>query len=169
MLCARCPNSHGTSLCVLGVYLAQHCQESSLLCVVVACCARGLEPSAALTLTPGHCHLCAAYFNDGQRQATKDAGAIAGLEVLRIINEPTAAAIAYGACLSCTAAAVCAIAPFRHRTLPVVREETRHAAWRITSTWLCYSLHCVHRAADICELLGLLLVLLLLAMPRQTP
>ncbi|XP_001369225.2 heat shock 70 kDa protein 6-like [Monodelphis domestica] len=37
-----------------------------------------------------------AYFNDAQRQATKDAGAIAGLHVLRIINEPTAAAIAYG-------------------------------------------------------------------------
>jgi L1 cell adhesion molecule like protein len=37
-----------------------------------------------------------AYFNDGQRQATKDAGAISGLNVLRIINEPTAAAIAYG-------------------------------------------------------------------------
>ena len=37
-----------------------------------------------------------AYFNDSQRQATKDAGSIAGLEVLRIINEPTAAAIAYG-------------------------------------------------------------------------
>jgi molecular chaperone DnaK len=37
-----------------------------------------------------------AYFNDAQRQATKDAGTIAGLEVLRIINEPTAAALAYG-------------------------------------------------------------------------
>ncbi len=37
-----------------------------------------------------------AYFNDAQRQATKEAGAIAGLEVLRIINEPTAAALAYG-------------------------------------------------------------------------
>merc|ERR1712206_6490 len=37
-----------------------------------------------------------AYFNDSQRQATKDAGTIAGLNVLRIINEPTAAAIAYG-------------------------------------------------------------------------
>lgn len=37
-----------------------------------------------------------AYFNDAQRQATKDAGAIAGLNVLRVINEPTAAAIAYG-------------------------------------------------------------------------
>ena len=37
-----------------------------------------------------------AYFNDNQRQATKDAGKIAGLEVLRILNEPTAAALAYG-------------------------------------------------------------------------
>ena len=37
-----------------------------------------------------------AYFNDSQRQATKDAGSIAGLNVMRIINEPTAAAIAYG-------------------------------------------------------------------------
>jgi L1 cell adhesion molecule like protein len=37
-----------------------------------------------------------AYFNDAQRQATKDAGVIAGLNVLRIINEPTAAALAYG-------------------------------------------------------------------------
>ncbi|CAI0379075.1 unnamed protein product, partial [Linum tenue] len=37
-----------------------------------------------------------AYFNDSQRQATKDAGSIAGLNVLRIINEPTAASIAYG-------------------------------------------------------------------------
>jgi molecular chaperone DnaK len=40
---------------------------------------------------------CPAYFNDSQRQATKDAGAIAGLEVLRIINEPTSSALAYGA------------------------------------------------------------------------
>ena len=39
---------------------------------------------------------CPAYFNDAQRQATKDAGKIAGLNVLRIINEPTAAALAYG-------------------------------------------------------------------------
>src|SRR6516164_11018070 len=37
-----------------------------------------------------------AYFNDSQRQATKDAGQIAGLEVLRIVNEPTAASLAYG-------------------------------------------------------------------------
>jgi molecular chaperone DnaK len=39
---------------------------------------------------------CPAYFNDAQRQATRDAGQIAGLEVLRIINEPTASALAYG-------------------------------------------------------------------------
>lgn len=37
-----------------------------------------------------------AYFNDAQRQATRDAGKLAGLEVLRIINEPTAASLAYG-------------------------------------------------------------------------
>src|SRR5206468_10279608 len=37
-----------------------------------------------------------AYFNDAQRQATKDAGRIAGLEVMRLVNEPTAAALAYG-------------------------------------------------------------------------
>ena len=48
------------------------------------------EPvSQAVITTP-------AYFNDAQRQATKDAGTIAGLEVLRIINEPTAASLAYG-------------------------------------------------------------------------
>lgn len=39
---------------------------------------------------------CPAYFNDSQRQATKDAGSISGLNVIRMINEPTAAAIAYG-------------------------------------------------------------------------
>lgn len=37
-----------------------------------------------------------AYFNDAQRQATKDAGTVAGLSVLRVLNEPTAAALAYG-------------------------------------------------------------------------
>lgn len=49
----------------------------------------GEEVSKAVITVP-------AYFNDSQRQATKDAGKIAGLEVLRIINEPTAAALAYG-------------------------------------------------------------------------
>jgi heat shock 70kDa protein 1/2/6/8 len=49
----------------------------------------GTEVTKAVITVP-------AYFNDSQRQATKDAGVIAGLEVLRVINEPTAAAIAYG-------------------------------------------------------------------------
>src|ERR1700758_1018048 len=49
----------------------------------------GEEVSKAVVTVP-------AYFNDGQRQATKDAGRIAGLDVLRILNEPTAAALAYG-------------------------------------------------------------------------
>ncbi|MBX3249739.1 MAG: molecular chaperone DnaK [Myxococcales bacterium] len=49
----------------------------------------GQEVSKAVVTVP-------AYFNDGQRQATKDAGTIAGLDVIRIINEPTAAALAYG-------------------------------------------------------------------------
>jgi molecular chaperone DnaK len=49
----------------------------------------GYEVTQAVITVP-------AYFNDSQRQATKDAGKIAGLEVLRIINEPTAAALAYG-------------------------------------------------------------------------
>ena len=46
-------------------------------------------PSHAVVTVP-------AYFNDAQRQATKDAGTVAGLDVLRVINEPTAAALAYG-------------------------------------------------------------------------
>ena len=49
----------------------------------------GREVSKAVVTVP-------AYFNDSQRQATKDAGRVAGLDVLRIINEPTAAALAYG-------------------------------------------------------------------------
>ena len=49
----------------------------------------GTEVTTAVITTP-------AYFNDAQRQATKEAGQIAGLEVLRIVNEPTAAALAYG-------------------------------------------------------------------------
>jgi len=49
----------------------------------------GRAPSSAVITVP-------AYFNDAQRQATKDAGKIAGLDVLRIINEPTAAALAFG-------------------------------------------------------------------------
>ena len=49
----------------------------------------GHEVTSAIVTVP-------AYFNDAQRQATKDAGTIAGMKVERILNEPTAAAIAYG-------------------------------------------------------------------------
>jgi molecular chaperone DnaK len=49
----------------------------------------GSQVSKAVVTVP-------AYFNDSQRQATKDAGTISGLNVERIINEPTAAALAYG-------------------------------------------------------------------------
>ena len=55
----------------------------------IACSYTGQEITDAVVTVP-------AYFNDSQRQATKDAGVIAGLNILRIINEPTAAAIAYG-------------------------------------------------------------------------
>ena len=49
----------------------------------------GMEVTEAVITVP-------AYFNDAERQATKEAGKIAGLDVKRIINEPTAAALAYG-------------------------------------------------------------------------
>lgn len=62
-----------------------------------------LIPSLSYKLVPPLSHSYStlvysptAYFNDAQGQATKDAGTIAGLNVVRIINEPTAAAIAYG-------------------------------------------------------------------------
>ena len=61
---------------------------------------RQLEANDAFGKPPNlplHCCGNAAYFNDSQRQATKDAGRIAGLDVKRIINEPTAAALSYGA------------------------------------------------------------------------
>jgi molecular chaperone HscA len=54
-----------------------------------AAAALGAAPTGAVITVP-------AYFDDGQRQATRDAGRIAGLEVLRLLNEPTAAALAYG-------------------------------------------------------------------------
>ena len=55
----------------------------------IACSYTGQDIKDAVVTVP-------AYFNDSQSQATKDAGVIAGLNILRIINEPTAAAIAYG-------------------------------------------------------------------------
>ena len=62
------------------------------------CCANSSEmPSAFLAQPVTQAVITVpAYFNDAQRQATKDAGRMAGLEVLRLVNEPTAAALAYG-------------------------------------------------------------------------
>jgi molecular chaperone DnaK (HSP70) len=67
-------------------------QKSNLLLmfkVVIVQCFLCSQVTHAVVTVP-------AYFNDAQRQATKDAGTISGLVVMRIINEPTAAAIAYG-------------------------------------------------------------------------
>lgn len=89
-----------------------------------------------------------AYFNDAQRQATKDAGKIAGLEVLRIINEPTAAALAYGLekktarkSLSTTLAAAHLIFPFSKSATAFLRcsqPTATHSSAAKTST--CASL-----------------------------
>ena len=57
--------------------------------ISIHCCVCDTQVEKAVVTVP-------AYFNDSQRQATKDAGRIAGLDVLRIINEPTAASLAYG-------------------------------------------------------------------------
>ncbi|KAL6290936.1 hypothetical protein ACE6H2_008446 [Prunus campanulata] len=57
---------------------------------------KGITPSSNDTILKNAVITVPAYFNDSQRQATKNAGATAGLKVMRIINEPTAAAIAYG-------------------------------------------------------------------------
>jgi molecular chaperone DnaK (HSP70) len=82
----------------------------TLPCCVLTRCPPTTQPVKQAVIT------VPAYFNDSQRQATKDAGAIAGLEVLRIINEPTAAAIAYGLdkkvrwCVGCS---FCLTAPTR--------------------------------------------------------
>ncbi|EAY81899.1 hypothetical protein OsI_37065 [Oryza sativa Indica Group] len=66
-----------------------------------------------------------AYFNDSQRQATKDAGVIAGLNVMRIINEPTAAAIAYGLDKKATSTAggVMTVLIPRNTTIPTKKEQ----------------------------------------------
>lgn len=82
-----------------------------------------------------------AYFNDAQRQATKDAGRIAGLDVLRIINEPTAAALSYGA------------TRVEYHSTPqiICRDAVDCMAWhcsapsntaQATGIWLCFVAHC---------------------------
>ncbi len=81
-----------------------------------------------------------AYFNDAQRQATKEAGQIAGLNVLRIVNEPTAAALAYGldkgekeqTILSSTSVA----APSTSRCSRSATEWSRSARPPVTTTWV---------------------------------
>lgn len=66
------------------------------ICAVNSCTSFSSIPSFYLIYSFIPYVILPAYFNDAQRQATKDAGVIAGLNVARIINEPTAAAIAYG-------------------------------------------------------------------------
>ena len=73
-----------------------------------------------------------AYFNDSQRQATKDAGKIAGLEVLRIINEPTAAALAYG--LEKTEAGIIAVYDLGGGTFDVSILEIGDGVFEVKST-----------------------------------
>lgn len=74
------PRHLPTYTCIKDLDYDQYCAEAYL----------GRGVSKAVITVP-------AYFNDSQRQATKDAGRIAGLDVQRIINEPTAAALSYGA------------------------------------------------------------------------
>jgi len=85
-----------------------------------------------------------AYFNDSQRQATKDAGSIAGLNVLRIINEPTAAAIAYGldkkTASATSSSSTWAAAPLTSRSSPSRRASLRSRPRRATRTWAARTL-----------------------------
>ncbi|KAL0578933.1 Hsp70 ATPase ssc1 [Marasmius crinis-equi] len=73
-----------------------------------------------------------AYFNDAQRQATKDAGQIAGLDVLRVINEPTAAALAYG--LEKTESAVIAVYDLGGGTFDISILEMQKGVFEVKST-----------------------------------
>jgi len=73
-----------------------------------------------------------AYFNDSQRQATKDAGRIAGLEVLRIVNEPTAASLAYG--LQKKAEGIIAVYDFGGGTFDISILKIRNGVFEVLST-----------------------------------
>lgn len=73
-----------------------------------------------------------AYFNDAQRQATKDAGQIAGLDVLRVINEPTAAALAYG--LDRTQSALIAVYDLGGGTFDISILEMQNGVFEVKST-----------------------------------
>jgi heat shock protein 5 len=85
------PGTACYSVCYNIHTIAQKCQIE--LCFVVL---EVYNLAARKLMTTLYQVFLAAYFNDAQRQATKDAGVITGLNVSRIINEPTAAAIAYG-------------------------------------------------------------------------
>ena len=74
-----------------------------------------------------------AYFDDAQRQATKDAGRIAGLDILRIINEPTAAALAYGSAGAATSASPCSTSAAAPSTCPSSRSTTACSRSRSTN------------------------------------
>src|SRR6059058_540779 len=73
-----------------------------------------------------------AYFNDAQRQATKDAGQIAGLEVMRIVNEPTAAALAYG--LDKKGEAIVAVYDFGGGTFDISILKLKDGIFEVLST-----------------------------------
>lgn len=73
-----------------------------------------------------------AYFNDAQRQATKDAGSIAGLDVLRVINEPTAAALAYG--VDRTDASIIAVYDLGGGTFDISILEMQKGVFEVKST-----------------------------------
>lgn len=73
-----------------------------------------------------------AYFNDAQRQATKDAGTIAGLDVLRVINEPTAAALAYG--LDRTESSIIAVYDLGGGTFDISILEMQKGVFEVKST-----------------------------------
>ena len=81
-----------------------------------------------------------AYFNDAQRQATKDAGKIAGLDVLRIVNEPTAAALAYGLDKRKAEETIARVRPRRRHVRRVDPRDRRRRVRgevdrRVTRTW----------------------------------
>ncbi|KAI9105835.1 heat shock protein 70 family [Phlyctochytrium arcticum] len=85
----------------------------------------GTEPKYAVVTVP-------AYFNDAQRQATKDAGVIAGLDVKRVINEPTAAALAYG--LEKAGDKVVAVYDLGGGTFDISILELQHGVFEVKST-----------------------------------
>lgn len=75
-----------------------------------------------------------AYFNDSQRQATRDAGKLAGLDVLRIINEPTAASLAYGIGLNTTDSEIVAVYDLGGGTFDVSVLQIENGIFEVLST-----------------------------------